>query len=254
MKFSIYILFLFGFTAAGFAQNVKPDSDIKLYYRSSVAYGFILHTAGSSSSIRHPGIGGSFKYQKHISFKHKRFYNFEFVNLKHPKQEKIQNNFYPDSKSFYYGKINSLVNTRFGFGNQKAVALKEIKKGVQIAWTYNAGLALGFMKPNYVRISDVDGIDQVIEVRYDPSIHSLGDIRGRGSALSGLGQMEVVPGIFGKLALNFEYSPYDERLKGIEVGVAADVFYKEIPLMYNTRNNQYWITFYLMFEFGKKIE
>ena len=70
----------------------------------------------------------------------------------------------------------------------------------------------------------------------------------------GVNEMEFIPGIYGKFGLNFEYSPYDEKLKSMEVGVAFDLFYKEVPLMYDTYNNQYWITFYLMLEIGKKIE
>jgi len=72
--------------------------------------------------------------------------------------------------------------------------------------------------------------------------------------VNGISEIELVPGIFGKFGLNFEYSPYDNKLKALEVGVAVDLFYKEVPLMYSSYNNQYWVTFYLMFEFGKKIE
>lgn len=234
------------------AQSVPTD--YKTYYRKSVAYGLMLHTAGSVTSLRHLGLGGSFKFQNHVAYNHKRFYNFEFFNLKHPKQEKVQNSFFPEGKSYYYAKINSVLTTHFGMGAQKAFAMKELKKGVQIAWVYNAGLALAFVKPNYVKIRSNDGFDNLQEVRYDPSIHTVGMINGRGSVFSGLGEMDVVPGIFGKIALNFEYSPYDERLKGMEVGLMADVYYKSLPMMYETKNYPYWITFYLMLEVGKKIE
>jgi hypothetical protein len=100
----------------------------------------------------------------------------------------------------------------------------------------------------------VDGNNQIVTRRYDPEVHTLGTIYGRASFVNGLSEMSIVPGIFAKFGLNFEYSPYDEKLKSIEAGIAFDLFYKEVPLMYNTYNNQYWVTFYLMFEIGKKIE
>jgi hypothetical protein len=243
MKLVFSILFLVGILSTGFTQQRKNPEDIKLYYRSSVAYGFYLHTAG---------FGGSFKYQRHASYKDKRFYMLEFQKLKHPKEEKVKNAFDDNAKSFYYGKINALTNLRIGLGSQHAFAMKEIKKGVQIAYLYSGGFNLGFQKPIYLDIYTPSGRTET--ERYDPEIHSYSVIAGRASFVNGISEIKLVPGIFGKFGLNFEYSPYDNKLKALEVGVAVDLFFKEVPLMYNSYNNQYWVSFYLMFEFGKKIE
>jgi len=239
------ILFILGFLSAGFSQELKSQEDIKLYYRSSVAYGLSLHTEGW---------GISFKYQQHRSYKDKRFYSFEFQKLKHPKEQKVFNAFDDNAKGFYYGKVNALTNARFGIGGQHALATKEIKKGVQIAYVYSAGFNLGLQKPIYLEVYDIDGNNRIVTERYDPEIHTIGTIYGRASFTNGINEISFVPGIFAKFGFNFEYSPYDEKLKAVEVGVALDLFYKEVPLMYNAYNNQYWVTFYLMFEIGKKIE
>ena len=239
-----YIIILISISFSfGLSAQTKPAEDIKLYYRASNSFGLTFHTEGW---------GVSFKHQKHLSYKLKRIYNFEFQSLKHPKQEKIVSGFGDNTKGYFYGKINALTNLRMGLGQQRAFALKEVKKGVQLAWVYGGGVSLGFLKPIYVEVNNED--NQRVAVRYDPSIHTQGQIWGKGSMFNGLDEMEVVPGIYGKFALNFEYSPYDEKLKSMEVGVAVDLYYKEVPLMYNTYNNQYWITFYLMLEIGKKIE
>lgn len=245
MKRVLSIILLLTALQNGYSQVGKSPEDVKLYYRSSVAYGFTLHTQG---------IGASFKYQQHLSYKVKRFYTFNFQNLKHPKQEKVVNAFDDNAKGFFYGKINALMNARFGIGEQRAIALKEVKKGVQIAWVYSGGFNLGLQKPVYLEVYNVDGNNQIISERYDPEKHTMGTIYGRASVFKGVDEIEFVPGLFGKFGLNFEYSPYDQRLKALEVGVAVDWFYKEIPMMYNTYNSQYWITFYLMLELGKKIE
>lgn len=243
MKTVFSILFIVGLVSLGMTQEKKRPEDIKLYYRSSVAYGFYVHTEG---------IGGSFKYQRHSSYKDKRFYLIEFQKLKHPKQKKVQNVFEDNAKGFFYGKINSLNNLRIGIGSQHGIAMKEIKKGVQIAYLYSGGFNLGFQKPIYLDVYDVNG--RIQTERYNPEVHTYSSISGRASFINGIDEIQFVPGIFAKFGLNFEYSPYDNKLKALEVGVAVDLFYKEVPLMYNTYNNQYWITFYLMYEFGKKIE
>lgn len=231
------------FFSGVFAQGEEAISDVKLYYRTSNSYGLTLHTEGW---------GVSFKAQKHLSYKVKRFYNFEIQNLKHPKQQKVVNAFDDQARGYFYGKINALANLRIGIGQQRAFALKEVKKGVQVAWVYSAGFNLGLMKPIYVEIYDDN--NQLVDERYNPEIHPQGVINGRAGIFKGMDEMNFIPGVYGKFGLNFEYSPYDEKLKSMEVGVAFDLYYKKVPLMYNTYNNQYWITFYLMFEIGKKIE
>jgi hypothetical protein len=245
VKRIISILISISFFLHGFSQAAKSPDDIKLYYRSSTSYGVFFHTQG---------LGASFKYQQHLSYKLKRFYSIEYQNLKHPKQEKIVNASDNSAKGFYFSKVNALTNMRFGIGQQKAIALKEIKKGVQLSWIYSGGFNLGFLKPIYLEIYKTSGPDFTVQERYDPEIHPLGTIYGRGNYFKGVGEMEFVPGLYTKFGLNFEYSPYDEKLKSMEVGVAVDWFYKEVPLMYGTYNNQYWVTFYLMFELGKKME
>lgn len=245
LKKILSILIVLNFALIANAQSERVTEDVKLYYRSSVAFGLAFHTAGW---------GGSFKYYQHLSYKIKRFYTFEYQNLKHPKQEKVTNAFDDNAKSFFYSKINSFTHARLGIGGQRAFALKELKKGIQVSWIYSGGLNLGFLKPIYLEVYDLDNAGQRVEERYDPEVHTIGVIYGRGSYLKGFDEMQFVPGIYGKFGLNFEYSPYDERIKSMEVGVAVDLFYKEVPLMYNTYNNQYWITFYLMFELGKKLE
>lgn len=219
----------------------KAPEDIKLYYRASSLFGIYAHTQG---------FGISYKYQQHLSYKLKRVYLFEFQNLKHPKQEKVFG-FDDNSGGFFYGKINSLANLRVGLGQERSFAMKEVKKGVQLSWIYSLGFTLGFVKPIYMEVVENN---KLVQRRYDPEIHSFNSISGRGSRLLGFDELSLVPGAFVKLGLNFEYASYDHKLKGIETGVALDVFYKQVPLMYYGYNNQHWVTFYLLFEIGKKRE
>ena len=239
------ILFFLVLSCNILAQQTSNSEDIKLYYRSSSVFGVTAHSAGF-------GIG--YKFNRHLSYKVKRFYQIEIQNLKHPKQEKIKNIVDDNSRGFFYGKTNHLINTRWGIGRQNAFALKEIKKGVQVAFIYSAGLNIGLLKPIYLQVSDPNQGNAIVVERYDPNKHNFSNIYGGASFFYGVSEMQFVPGAFGKFGLNFEYSPYDEKLRSLETGVAFDIFYKEVPMMYNTYNNQYWITFYVMYEFGKKRE
>lgn len=223
------------------AQEQKTPEDIKLYYRSSNAFGATIHTQGW---------GVSYKAQRHASYKTKRFLNFEFQSLNHPKQEKIGNSFGGNSRKYFYNKYNSLTHFRIGIGEQRAFAQKEVKKGVQIAWIYSAGFNLGLLKPTYVDV--YNNRNEVESERYDPEIHTPGVIIGRSGVFKGFDDTELIPGFYGKLGFNFEYATQDVKLKAVETGVAFDWYYKEVPLMYDTYNNQYWITLYLMIEIGNK--
>jgi hypothetical protein len=224
--------------------QTSASEDVKLYYRSSFALGAQAHTAG---------FGINFKKNQHLSYKVKRFYSIELLNLRHPKQNKVFTSGADNSRGYHYGKINHFFTTRIGIGQQHAVALKELKKGVQLAWVYSFGASIGILKPIYVKIYDVNNQPSGVRtVRYDPNVHR--SVLGGASFFNGFDGLSLVPGAYGKFGINFENSPYDDRLKSIETGIALDAYFKEVPLMYEGQNNSFWLTFYVLFEFGKKIE
>lgn len=226
------------------AQTTAPQ-DVKLYYRSSYAIGAQAHTSG---------FGINFKKFQHLSYKYKRFYSLEMLNLRHPKQKKVFNGSSDNTRGYHYGKINHFFTTRIGIGQQHAVAQKELKKGVQVAWIYSFGASIGILKPIHVKVYDPTNPNGVITERYDPNIHNQSNVVGGASFFNGFDGIGLVPGAFGKFGLNFENSPYDDRVKSIETGIALDAYFREVPLMYTGTNNSYWLTFYVLFEFGKKIE
>lgn len=233
------ILVLISFSA--FSQTEKAPEDVKLYYRASSMFGAYAHT---------DGVGISYRYQQHLSYKLKRLYLFEFQSLKHPKQEKVFG-FDENSGGYFFGKVNAFANLRVGIGTERSFAMKELKKGVQLSWVFGLGVNLGFMKPTYIEVVEQS---KIVQRRYDPEIHSSNSIAGRGPRFAGFDDLSLIPGGFAKLGINFEYSSYDYKLKGVETGIALDVFYKEVPLMYYGYNNQHWVTFYVLFEIGNKIE
>jgi hypothetical protein len=61
-----------------------------------------------------------------------------------------------------------------------------------------------------------------------------------------------VPGAFVKLGLNFEWGSRDAFITSLEAGVAADVYYRNIPIMINQPQRPFFIAAYLSFEMGKR--
>ena len=151
-------------------------------------------------------------------------------------------------------RVNHFMTTRIGIGQQNAIALKELKKGVQVAWIYSFGGSIGILKPIYVKVYDPLNPSGIIREQYNPEVHNQANVVGASSFFYGLDGISLVPGAYGKLGLNFENSPYDDRVKSIETGIAVDAYFRKVPLMYAGENYAYWLTFYVLFEFGKKIE
>lgn len=249
MRASKIILLLLIFLAEAliaYAQSPALDNDqVKLYYRSEYVIGGFLHTRG---------FGAYARYAQNLTGFSQVVYGFELSNMRHPKQQKISNAFYEDAKGYYFGKLNSLTVTRFNLGWQKVLYGKELDKGVKISYLTQLGPTIGWVAPVYLEIENrnISGGERTIE-RYDPDKHGQEKIIGRASFVHGLQNLSLYPGGHAKLAMNFEYSPLDESVKALEVGITFDGYLEEIPIMANTENYQFWTTFYVSFHFGKKL-
>tara|TARA_B100000780_G_C21074585_1_gene432555 strand:+ start:474 stop:1187 length:714 start_codon:yes stop_codon:yes gene_type:complete len=222
----------------------QSSEETKLYYRSEYAFGGFLHTRG---------FGLNFRYSKNLTGFTKLMYGFELSNMRHEKQQRIYNPSYDDARGYYLGKLNSLAVARFNIGRQKVIFGKEVKNGVQINYLYQVGATLGFVAPVYLEIIRYDGGQNVVTERYDPELHNVNNIYGRSSFIYGVQNLSLYPGGHAKFAFNFEYSPEDELLKALEVGVTVDGYYKSVPIMAYADNHQFWYTFYVNFQFGKKL-
>lgn len=230
-----------------FSQGEKPSSEVKLFYKAEYSGGGFIHSNG---------FGGVFRYGQHLTGKSKVIYTAELLNMRHPKQRKSYNQMVDNAKGFYFGKLNSLMTLRLSTGQQRAIALKEVKNGVQVSFIYAAGLSLGFLTPVYLEIVEGtagSGRATVNTEKYQPDKHNLNNILGRAQYSFGLSDMSLYPGGNARIALNFEYAPEDDRVKALETGLVVDGYHKPVPLMHATQNYQFWYTFYVKFIFGKKI-
>ena len=250
-RISIVILLLAAiFPHCGMAQQTPAlpatvsDEGTKLFYRTEYSGGAFLHTLGWGLNFRRGWRQTGFK--KHI-------FSAELSTMKHTKEQKSFNPFFEDTKGFYFGKLNSLLNLRAAYGKQKTLFGKELKNGVQISLIYLGGVTIGLVKPEYLEIADaLPSFNSITTERYDPDEHDLNQIFGRGPITKGLDELSIYPGLHGKFGMNFEGAAQDDVIWAVEVGANVDLFHKEVPLMAFAQNNQYFLTFYVNILYGKK--
>ena len=247
----VYIVILFFIGQDLFAQNNPNEfqEEKPILLKNEASFGIIIHSNGF-------GIEGKRCYQK--TYKRKLVLESQLVGMKHPKEIKSINPRFQNPKSFIYGKMNTLTILRLAVGEQRILYSKAERTGVEVRFNYLGGLSLGFAKPVYLLIdrSDTQNLDaSLIAEKYDPNNEYQNDLRniaGRASFTLGLDQLKPFPGLFTKAGFNFEYAPYHEDIKSLEVGVAMDIYGKEIPIMAFTKNKQIFLSFYITFIYGQK--
>lgn len=246
---SLTILLLTFISFIALSQSTETNyTERGIIYRYEKTGGLNIHTQG---------FGLNFRAGKHLTGYSKTSLDVEIVGMKHPKEIKSINTFYLDSKSFIYGKSNSLLITRIGGGVQKTINSKGrgIKSAVEVRYFYFAGASFGFTKPVYLYI--VQGFDPNYHMittieKYNPLEHYPENIYGRGPFSKGFNEIKIHPGGYAKFGLSFDYASYEEEVKSIEVGAILDAYSKSIPIMATKKNSNFFLTFYLSFNIGKR--
>lgn len=221
-------------------------NDSKVLMRKEKSGFFMLHTAG---------IGAGYRSGKHITGYKKKMFEVEITGMKHPKEIKSINPYYENAKSFVYGKLNSLIIIRSGFGRQKVINSKPYWGGVELRYFYFGGISMGLLKPVYLYILYESSAPYVYNLqieRYDPDKHSTDDIFGRASFFHGFDKIKPLPGIYAKAGLNFEYGAYDETVKAVECGITIDAYPKPAPIMAFNTNKSVFLSLYISFHFGAR--
>jgi hypothetical protein len=244
-SYSFILLFLsfLGYSQST-SQALASGQDPNVLYRNEMSFGIFAHSRG---------LGINWMRAKHVTGTRKRLLEVEALNMKHPKEIKISSNT-DNSKRFIYGKLNSILMFRAGVGYQTTIFKRSDRKSVEIRTSYYLGGSLAFAKPNYILVyretSAGDKFQQ--STKYDPEVHTIDSISGKGPLVDGMSEMKVYPGLYAKLNLSFEYAPYSNKVKAIETGVIFDYFPKALPIMANNPAENFIVTLYVGFVFGKK--
>jgi len=209
------------------------------------------------------------------------YWHFGIGELKHHREYKNRdgitggNNIGRNSRSYIYGKQNSLYAVRLGYGIKRYYSEKARKKGLAIGVSYEGGPTLGVLKPYYLEINrtELGGTAQLSTEKYNGDNANLflntDRIFGAAPAINGFSEVKVKPGIHLMGAIHFDWGAFDEYVKAIEIGIAADIFFAELPILVddatytnagtaieilpeNVRNRPYFLNFYISFQLGKR--
>jgi len=131
-----------------------------------------------------------------------------------------------------------------------------------VRMVYSVGPTICFAKPVFLEIQYPDtlsssgstGGDNMITKTeaYDPAKHNRNNILGRAPVFYGLNHTAVFPGAHAKLGFSFEYGEMRNAIKALETGVVVDYFPKAVQTMAYVAPENFFVTLYVGFTFGKR--
>lgn len=216
-----------------------------LLFKNEFTANFSVHSSGLAIGMRRAWHPNALK---------KRAIEFEYSNLKHPKEVKI---FHPfeGGRGYFFGKLNNLTTARIGYGQEPVIVGKTDRGSIEIRYLYYGGLSAGFVKPVYLEIiypTEVPGYYITKVERYDPLAHNVNNIAGRAGFTEGMDEINLALGGYGKVGFNFEYSKEQETVMSLELGVAFDYFPGKPQIMANDANKRLFTSYYISLHYGLK--
>ncbi|NCO55173.1 MAG: hypothetical protein COZ21_09740 [Bacteroidetes bacterium CG_4_10_14_3_um_filter_31_20] len=243
----ITLFILLTFSVKAFSQG-ELNNETRVVSGNEKSYALLINSNGW---------GLNYRYGKRITGFKKRLFDFDFSYIKHPKEIRIQNTYYDNQKRFVFGKLNILFTLKASIGKQKEVYSKFDKGGIAIKYFYEGGFSLAILKPIYYEVVDQSNPNpnpntpNVIDKLFDYNIHSPADIYGRSSFFKGITETKFKPGLFVKAGLSFVYSNQYEKINALETGLIFDIYNKELPIMATAQNQNYLISIFISYRFGK---
>ena len=68
----------------------------------------------------------------------------------------------------------------------------------------------------------------------------------------GWGEMKITPGVFAKTGLRYDFGRYNEVVSGIEIGISAEYYSGNIPIMLYQKDKQFFYQGHIAFMFGRR--
>ncbi len=183
-----------------------------------------------------------------------RLIDFDFSWVKHPKEIRTSGVYYQNK--YVYGKLNQLMTTRLSYGRQKELYGKFADGGIAIHFYYTVGLSVAWLKPVYYEVlipaGDIYNTD--IETYPDGNIHSPYDVYQGAPFFKGFDKMSFAFGAVIKGAFSFDVTTKYKVINALEIGASAEVFNRKLPLMADYKHEQYLISLFVAYRFGKKMD
>ncbi|HEU5363979.1 MAG TPA: hypothetical protein VFU62_00520 [Hanamia sp.] len=257
MRRIFFIIIIVFFSANTFAQTarnqrqerrraqvnamVKQQEEGVISYKKSFAFGAKLTT---------DGYGVFFELGRASSVKKGLLYQLEIAERKSTKEEK--QSFYTNTVPFIYGKENFVYPVKLGVQQQVLLGNKSNKNGVAITGNYGGGIAVSLLRPYYVQVQDGNGYRYIKYNSADSVAFLTHQIIGGPGFGRGWNELSIIPGLYAKAAVRFDYGTFNEIISAIEVGVTGEYYSKKIPLMAYNKEKEFFFGGYVAIIFGKR--
>ncbi len=222
-------------------QLIRQEEEGVITYKKSFAFGI---------KLTNDGYGGFFELGRASSVKRALLYQLEITERKHPKEEKLGSK-YPYSTPLIYGKINFIYPVKLGVQQQILFGNKSNKNGVVVTGNVGGGFVASLLRPYYVQVENGNQIDY-IKYNSADSILFMSSPIGGPSFGKGWSDLTVIPGVYGKAALRFDYGRFNEMITALEVGVTGEYYTKKVPQMVYNKEKQFFFGAYVSILFGKR--
>jgi hypothetical protein len=240
MKKLLILAVLIVFGAVSLYGQGELNEQQKVFFRNERSFAILLNS---------DGFGLSYRGATRIDFLNKRLLEIEAGILKHPKEYKISNPSNQSQSTYVYGKLNSVFYIRAGIGHQHEIFRKADLGGIAIRYFYGAGPVIALLKPIYYQAFYLSA-DGPYTKPEKFNVTSPQDIYGKASFLKGLNETNILPGLYAKAGLNFEYSKEDKIIHAVELGAQINAFPKQIQIMASNDNKSIYFSLFVSYRFG----
>lgn len=247
MRKLLIMLILISYCVIPVFTQGEIDEQQKIFFRNERSFAILLNS---------DGYGLSYREAKRVNFLNKRYFEIEAGTLKHPREYRESNPYYQTPGTFVYGKLNTVIYLRGSYGHQHELFKKADLGGVAIRYFYSAGPVFALYKPIYYKILyPISNYEfKIVEEKLDVNVHPPYDVYSRASFTKGLSETKILPGLFGKMGFNFEYSKQEKIIHAVEVGINLSAFPKKIPIMATTDNKAIYFSLFISYRFGVVID
>jgi hypothetical protein len=218
---------------------VKQEEEGVIAYQKSNGFG---------GKLISDGYGLFFEVGRAQSVKKGLLFQLEIAEHKSVKEDK-QSYFY--STPFIFGKQNFFYPIKLGIQQERLFGNKSNRNGVSITYNYGGGLSLGLQRPYYVQVGNsgsyvkYESADSAVFL--DPQLINSGPGLGKGWS-----DAKVIPGLYAKTALRFDYGSYNETVSALEVGITGEYYTKNVPIMVHADPKKFFFSAYVAVIFGRR--
>jgi hypothetical protein len=247
MRKLLIIVILISYCVIPVFTQGELNEQQKIFFRNERSFAILLNS---------DGYGLSYREAKRVDFLNKRYFEIEAGTLKHPREYRESNPYYQTPGTFVYGKLNTVFYLRGSYGHQHELFKKADLGGVAVRYFYSAGPVFALYKPIYYKILyPISNYEfKIVEEKLDVNVHPPYDVYSRAPFTKGLNETKILPGLFGKMGFNFEYSKEEKIIHAVEVGISLSAFPKKIPIMATTDNKAIYFSLFISYRFGIVID